>query len=361
MTLRVGIGTFSGQIPFDDVRTAADVYADLLALARLADEVGFDSFWVSSHHGAPNAHLPSPIVMLAAAAAVTARISLGAGMVVAPVQDPLRFAEDCAVADQLSRGRLIVGLGVGWRPEEFAAFGIPMGERAGRTAELARVCRAAWDDGRVSLAGRHHRYDDVRVSPQPYGRLPLFMGGRAPAALRRAGRLADGFIGTGTPQQGLTAFRAAVDAFDDAARLAGRDPGRLAIGFNVNAWVSPDGAVPPLVRRAMWHKIGTSLAWHAGARTERAADVPPFDEGQVRERAFAGTPDEVVRQARPWIEAFPGRELHLLLRLYHPGMHRADAEPAVRLAAAEVIPALRRIARMASDAAPREEREGLRT
>lgn len=343
MSLRTGIGSFSGQIPFDDTRTAADVYAEILALARLADEVGFDSFWVSSHHGAPNAHLPSPIVMLAAASAVTERIALGAGMVIAPVQHPLRFAEDCAVADQLSRGRLIVGLGVGWMKDELAAFGIPMAERARRTSELARICRLAWDRGRFSFNGKHYRYDDVVVTPQPNGHLPLVMGGTAPAALRRAGRLADGFIGTGTPQKGLAAFKAEVDTFDAAARAAGRDPRALTIGFNVNAWVSLDGAIPLSVRTAMWHKIGTSLAWHSGETTKGPADVPALDEALVRERCVAGTPEDVVRQMAPWIDAFPGRDLHVLFRLYHPGMRLEEAEPAVRLFAEQVIPSLRAI------------------
>jgi alkanesulfonate monooxygenase SsuD/methylene tetrahydromethanopterin reductase-like flavin-dependent oxidoreductase (luciferase family) len=348
VSLRIGIGTFSGQVPFDDVRTPADVYRDILGLARLAEEVGFDSFWVSSHHGAPNAHLPSPIVMLAAAAAVTERIELGAAMVVAPVQEPLRFAEDCAVADQLSRGRLIVGLGTGWVPGELAAFGVPAAERASRTAELAQICRLAWDHGRFSHTGRHHRYDDVVVTPQPYRRLPLVMGGTAPRAIARAGRLADGFLGTGTPQKGLDAFRAEVGAFDRAALGSGRDPVRLGIGFNVNAWVSADGTIPGAVREGMWHKIGTSLAWHAGERTASAADVPPLDDERLRERAFAGTPSDVVRRTAPWIEAFGGRDLHVLFRLYHPGMRYAEAEPAVRLFAEQVIPALREVAARAS-------------
>jgi probable F420-dependent oxidoreductase len=343
MTLRIGIGTFSGQIPFSDARPAGDVYREMLALARLAEEVGFDSFWVSSHHGAPNSHLPSPIVLLAAVAAVTQRIELGAAMVIAPLQPPLRFAEDCAVADQISRGRLIVGLSAGWREEEFAAFGVPMRERGARTTELARICRAAWDHGRVSFSGRFHRIDDAVVTPQPYRRIPLFMGGSAPGALERAGRLADGFLGTGTPQKGVAAFAAEVRGFDDAARAAGRDPAHLAIGFNVNAWASPDGSVPRSVGQAMWHKIGTSLAWHAGQTTESDSDIPDLDDSRLAERGFFGTAEDVVRQTEPWLHPFAGRELHLLFRIYHPGMRADEAAPQVRLFGERVIPELRRI------------------
>ncbi|MBU6422615.1 MAG: LLM class flavin-dependent oxidoreductase [Chloroflexota bacterium] len=341
MTVRVGLGTLSGQLPFTETRTAGDVYREMLELARLAEEVGFDSFWLSSHHGAPNSHLPSPIVLLAAVAAVTKRIELGAAMVIAPLQPPLRFAEDCAVADQISRGRLIVGLSAGWRPEEFSAFGIDMRERARRTAELAQICRAAWDDGRVTFAGRHDRVEDAAVTPRPYRRLPLFMGGTAPSAVARAGRLADGFLSTGTPQKGVIAFEAEVRAFDAAARAAGRDPAGLAIGFNVNAWASADGAVPLAVRGAMWHKIGTSLAWHAGQQTRHDDDVPALDEARVAERGFFGTAEDVVRQAEPWVAPHDGRDLHVLFRLYHPGMRASDAAPAIRLFGERVIPALK--------------------
>jgi probable F420-dependent oxidoreductase len=339
MSVQVGIGTFPGQVPIGEDRPVADAYQDILALARVADQVGFDSFWVSEHHGALNQHLPSPLVVLAAAAAVTRRIRLGTAVVLAPFQHPIRFAEDCAVVDQLARGRLIVGIGSGWREAEFESFGIPMAERASRTTELVQICRAAWDQERFSFHGIHHALDDVVVTPKPFARLRLFLGGSAPGAVARAGRFADGFMGTGTPQIGLERFRELVSRFDRAALQADRRPEDLAVGFHVNAWVSPDGVVPLTVRRAMWEQIGTSLRWHAGAS---GSTLPPMDEWEIERRAFMGTPAEVVEQLRPWVEAFGDRELHVLFRLHYPGMRLEQAEPAVRLFAAEVIPALRR-------------------
>jgi probable F420-dependent oxidoreductase len=338
----VGLGTISGQVPSDGVRSVADTYRDILALARIADEIGLDSLWFSEHHGAADDHLPSPLVMLAAAAAVTTRIALGSGVALAPFQHPLRFAEDCAVVDQLSRGRLIVGLAAGWRDDEFAAFGVPKSERIGRTTELAKICRSAWDQPEFSFTGRYFEYRDVRITPRPVGHLPLLLGGSVPAAAARAGRLADGFIGT--PQSDLAVFREQVAAFDQAAREAGRDPAQLEIGFQVDSWVSPDGALPDSVRRAMWHKIGTSLRWHAGERVERVEDLPPLDDGAIRRRAFTGTPAEIVAKVRPWVEAFPNRRLHILFRLQHAGLGLDEVEPAARILAAKVVPALKRIA-----------------
>ncbi len=122
MTLRIGLGLFTGQLPAGSARTFAKEYRETLELVRLAEGVGFDSAWVSKH-GSSDGYLPSVLPMLAAFAASTDRILLGSGVVLAPLHDPLRLAEDAAVVDQLSDGRLLLGLGLGWREEEFRMFG----------------------------------------------------------------------------------------------------------------------------------------------------------------------------------------------------------------------------------------------
>jgi alkanesulfonate monooxygenase SsuD/methylene tetrahydromethanopterin reductase-like flavin-dependent oxidoreductase (luciferase family) len=259
---------------------------------------------------------------------------------VAPLQHPLRFAEDCAVLDQLSRGRLIVGLGAGWRKAEFDSYGIRFTERGRRTTELAEICRVAWGGERFSFEGRYHQYRDVIVTPRPHAPLRLFLGGTAPPALERAGRLADGFIATGTPHAGLPALVSQVSSVDAAVRSVGRDPGQLAIGFQANVWVSTDGSVPMHVNEAMWNQIGAYVNWHAGTDGWQLA---PMDESDIRRRAFIGTPAEIVEQVRPWIEAFPGRELHLLFRLQYPGLASSEVEEAISLFGREVIPELRRM------------------
>ena len=351
MTLRVGLGLVTGQVPPDDIRSVADDYDDVLALARTAEAVGFDSLWVSEHHCAADNYLPSLTVMLAAIAAVTRRLTLGTAVVLAPFQHPLRFAEDCAVLDQLSRGRLIVGLGAGWRKEEFRAFGIPLAERVGRTSELARICRAAWDHETFSFHGRYFAYDHVRVTPKPFGRLPLMLGGTAPAAIERAGRLADGYMGT--PMNRIEEFRRAVGIFDDAARAAGRDPHALSLGYHVNTWVSPDGGIPASVQRAMWHQIATYQVWHTEDETgQPPSEFPPINEDAIRVRTVAGTPADVIQQIRPWVQEFGARELHVIVRLHYPGMRAEEAERAVRLFAAEVIPPLRRLGGLEAREAP---------
>jgi len=106
-----GLGLYTGQRASASTRPR---YRDAIALARAAEEAGFDAFWVSEHHGMDDGYLPSPLALLAAIAAVTERITLGTGLVIAPLHHPLRIAEDAAVVDQVSGGRLVLGLGIGY-------------------------------------------------------------------------------------------------------------------------------------------------------------------------------------------------------------------------------------------------------
>lgn len=342
MPLRVGLGLFTGQLPPGSGRTFAQEYADILALSRDAEEAGFDSVWVSEHHGAADGYLPSLTVMLAALAAVTSRVELGMGVVLGPFQHPLRFAEDCAVVDHLSGGRLIVGLAPGWREEEFRAFGVPMRERVGRNAELVKICRLAWTGQRFSFEGKHYRYQDVAVTPAPAHPLPILMGGFVEKAAERAGRLGDGFLAS---RNDLGWFQRLIAAFEGGAREAGKDPARMPIGLLQNAWVSRDGAIPDHVLEGAWHQLATYAAWRVPNDTPEAPyRLEELDRGAVVERMAAGTPDQVVEAMRPWLAAYGSRNLHIVFRLHYPGMTRAQAQPAVELFASEVIPQLKRLA-----------------
>src|SRR6266542_238490 len=144
MAVRVGVGLFTGQIPVGSGRTFAREYRQMLDLVRLAETIGFDSAWVSEHHGSSDGYMSSLLPTLAAFAAATERIELGTGVMLAPFHHPLRLAEDAATVDLLSGGRLILGLGLGWREEEFRMFGLPVADRVRRTVETVDILRKAW-------------------------------------------------------------------------------------------------------------------------------------------------------------------------------------------------------------------------
>jgi probable F420-dependent oxidoreductase len=342
MTVRIGLGLFTGQVPAGSSRTFAREYRETLDLVRLAESVGFDSAWVSEHHGTSDGYLPSLLPMLAAFAASTEHILLGTGLVLAPLHHPLRLAEDAAVVDQLSDGRLILGLGIGWRAEEFRMFDVPVRERARRTEETVEILRRAWTGRRFSFEGRVFRFERVKVAPPPArpGGPPIYLGGYAEPGLRRAGRLADGYVADAADAEELRSW---ISTVEEAARGAGRDPDELALALMQNAFVSSSDAWET-VRDGLAHQKGAYDEWDDGADTpERdTLEIPGQDPDALRRWIAAGTPQEVARDLRSLVAPFAGRsELHVVVRLHYPGMSFEDASRAVELFAAEVAPALR--------------------
>lgn len=342
MTVRVGIGLFTGQLPAGSNRTFAQEYREMLDLVRLAESLGFESAWVSEHHGSSDGYLPSLLPVLAAFAAVTERISLGTGVVLTPLHDPLRLAEDAAVVDQLSSGRLILGLAHGWREEEFRMFGVPKAERAKRTEETIEVLRRAWTGHRFSFEGELLHYDRVKVTPEPAraGGPPVFLGGYDRRAVQRAGRLADGYI---TDETGPDELAENLGVFDEAARGVGRDPNHLGLAVLQNAFAWRDGDPWAQIRNGVVHQLGTYEAWGAGADTPDLdrLDPAPRSDDELRLATPAGTPEEVQRTLGRLVRDLGGRDVHLVVRLHYPGMGIETAARAIELFAAEVLPALK--------------------
>ncbi len=140
---------------------------DELSLIRAADELGFDRCWMREHHFTDYGFLPNTMVMAAHAAAVTERIRLGTAVITLPLHHPVRVAEDVALVDVLSGGRVDVGVGRGYQSVEFDTFGVPLDEARGRTDEAIDVMRALWQGAPVAHRGRFWQFDEVRVQPAP--------------------------------------------------------------------------------------------------------------------------------------------------------------------------------------------------
>jgi probable F420-dependent oxidoreductase len=176
--------------------------------ARHAEELGFSGVWVSDHivHPAaqdyPSPYLYDPVVSLTWAAAVTERVDLGTSVLVAPHHNPLELANALASIDNLSGGRVIAGVGVGWSADEFAALGQSFTDRGRRLDEIIRLWRTVWRDDPASFDGEFFRFSDVRVLPRPAHDIPVWVGGSGERAWRRGIELGDGFhlIGV-TPEQ----------------------------------------------------------------------------------------------------------------------------------------------------------------
>ena len=160
-----------------------------LEMASWADDHGARLIVLAEHHGSEDGYLPSPLTLGAAVAART-RAATVQIFLVASFYDPLRLAEDLAILDLISRGRIDVNLVAGYVPDEFAMFGVPMSERPARMSEVVTTLKAAWTGKPFEYRGR-----TIRVSPMPFrhGGPPLTLGGSSEVAARRAARIGDGF------------------------------------------------------------------------------------------------------------------------------------------------------------------------
>jgi probable F420-dependent oxidoreductase len=179
-------------------------------LARAAEAAGFESLWVADHvvlpdppmpqrPMAPNMRLLDPVVMLTFYAALTTRIRLATGVIVLPQRQPLVLAKQLATLDVLSNGRLMFGLGVGWCEPEFQALGVSFEHRGTRGDEYLAAMRAIWTEEKPAYRGQYVTFAGVQAQPQPVQRPtpPIIIGGRAPAAFRRAVEHGHGWYGFG--------------------------------------------------------------------------------------------------------------------------------------------------------------------
>lgn len=201
--------------------------------ARRAEELGFDSLWVGDHVAF---HVPiaESLTTLAFAAGVTERIALGTAVYLLALRHPTHAAKISATLDRLSGGRLVLGVGLGGEfPPEWEAVGVPVTERASRVEESVPLVRRLWSEDRVAHAGRHFSFGPVTIAPKPsaqradgtVGLPPIWVGGRAPAAMRRAGRIGDGYISHMCAPE---TYATNLETIAAAAREAGRAP--LAFG-----------------------------------------------------------------------------------------------------------------------------------
>jgi probable F420-dependent oxidoreductase len=182
------------------------------------EEVGYDSLWLSD--GARLGGL-APLPTLAAVAARTQRLKLGTNVLVLPARNPVILARELATVDALSGGRLLPAGGLGAQiPRELEAMGVAPGERTARLEESVAIIKALWSGEPVTLRGRFWSLTDVTISPRPHrAKLELWLGGLAPAALQRIGRIADGWLGSFV---GPDAFGEKVELIRAAAAQAGR-------------------------------------------------------------------------------------------------------------------------------------------
>jgi probable F420-dependent oxidoreductase len=203
---------------------------ELRAFVELVDQCGFDSLWVGDHISFTTP-LFDPFLQLAQAAVVSRRLTVGTAVYLLPLRHPAPVAKQVASLDHLTEGRLIFGVGVGGEfRKEFEVCGVPHNERGARLSEAIPILRDLWTGKPVSHpGGRYPAFHDVAMQPPPRqpGGPPIWFGGRSELALRRTGRLGDGWLAyVVTPEM----YAAALEKIAAAAAAAGRAPARFGTG-----------------------------------------------------------------------------------------------------------------------------------
>jgi alkanesulfonate monooxygenase SsuD/methylene tetrahydromethanopterin reductase-like flavin-dependent oxidoreductase (luciferase family) len=162
-----------------------------------AETLGFDSVWLTEHHFVDDGYTPSPLVIAAAIGERTRRMRIGTNLMLLPLADPVRLAEDSAALSILTGGRFDLGVGLGYRQLEFDYFRRDLAHRPSLMEEGVAILRQAWSGEPVRIAGKRFQIDGLRVAPRPSAAPRLFLGGIAEPAIARAARLGDGFLSTG--------------------------------------------------------------------------------------------------------------------------------------------------------------------
>ena len=246
---------FDMRAPSDGPADIRDLYDAALEMSVWAEAHGALALVVSEHHASPDGYLPSPLLLATAFAARTSTVPITVAALLVPLHDPVRLAEDMAVLDVMSRGRVTYIAGLGYRAEEYSMFGRSLAERGRRMDECLTVLQRAWSGEEFVYNGR-----TVRVTPQPatVGGPLLFYGGGSAAAARRAARFGLGFFAQ-TWVAGLE------DTYRDECARLGKDAGMCFIP-------APDAATTIFVAEDVdraWERIGPFMLHDARGCTRR--------------------------------------------------------------------------------------------
>ena len=312
----------------DGPASAADLYAAAVEMAAFGEQNGAAAAMVSEHHASPDGYLPAPLVLASALAARTTRLPIQVAALLVPLYDPVPLAEQMAVLDLISRGRVSYVCAVGYRPEEYAMFGRDIKRRGRRMEESLAVMRRAWTGEPFTYEGRAVRVTPLPVTP---GGPLLFMGGNSEVVVRRAARLGMGMLTMGGKLE-----------LEDLYRRACAEH-----GTQPQLFVNPTGDAPMSCFVAedperAWRELGPYLLHDA--RMYAAW----MGEGEAISKSVAKDVDALRRENGPYRIFTPAQAVEqmrksgmLMLQPLCGGLPPKLAWASLELLAAKVLPAVK--------------------
>ena len=273
-----------------------DVYSATVEQAVLADELGFDHIWFSEHHFLEDGYLPAFQPLAGAIAARTTQIRISNDIALLPLYHPVRLAEELAVLDHISNGRMEFGIGMGYVPKEFEAFGVPLKNRVSMTDEAIEILRLAWKDEPFSFKGKRYELSNINVYPksvQPLGP-PLWIAAMKEPGALRAARFETNLLPQGRREDVLDPWR-------NELKTQGKDPNDYRVGIIRSVYVTDDKERDwPVIREAERFRMGVYNTFMA-----ETPDEYGWGSGDgIPQNVIIGTPREVISQLKAFIDAY---------------------------------------------------------
>jgi alkanesulfonate monooxygenase SsuD/methylene tetrahydromethanopterin reductase-like flavin-dependent oxidoreductase (luciferase family) len=316
------------------------VLREAIVEAQEAEESGFDSCLFSEHHQQEDCYIPNVILMAGMVGVATKKIKVGTCVTLIPLWHPVHVAEDAAIVDQMTGGRMILSVGVGYQERDFAAFGLSIKERAGRSEEGVEVVKKCWTEERFSFSGKFYKLNEVTITPKPLQkpRPPIWMAAWTDVGLKRTARIADAWITS--PLEHVQVIKRFADLYRSEARKHGKKP-YLVLMRDVwvsDSWEAARRESGPLMYTHKFYFRNNGYAMDDVIRNVKSEDQWTFDVAAPN-RLIAGSPKDCREQLKMWQkEVQPD---YLVLRMRHPGgpSHQQVRE-AIRTFGKEIAPGL---------------------
>ena len=334
--MKFGLGLAVQHHPDDD---QAARFREHLEQVRVARDVGFSTIWASQHFLAQPFTYFQPLPTLGRVAAEAEGMTLGTGIVLLPLFQPLDVAEQIATLDVITGGRMILGVGLGYRDEENAAFGIDPRTRVGRLTEGVEVIERLWMGEPVTYEGRHFQLRDVRISLRPVQRPRprIWLAANTDAGVKRAARLGDAWLMN--PHSTLASLERQLALFHDTRRALGK-PGAADVPLLKECVVAADGQTALADARPFLEaKYRAYQRWQQDKALPEGETFDLDFEALARDRFIVGDPARAVDEIQRYRDRLSITELSF--RVQWPGMPQATVLRTIRLLGEKVLPKLR--------------------